>query len=375
MDTPTPVRKPLLKRPLLLVILGSLLLHVVVGLVAGGIAVFRILVPEEAEIEVLPPPEAIDPQQREYKVKAMRTQRSTALPTQVPLAVAEPSDFPLPSLDTPNPDLGKTSLKARGSTENFGQGLGTGTGSGGFETLFGNTSPLAGALEGTFIDFKQDENRNEAKRAGWMDAGKDFLRTWKKREFRRYFQAPQPLYATHFYIPLISADEAPRSYGVENLVEPSHWAAVYQGRFQSREGGRYRFAGTADDVLIVGVDEEVVLSAGFPESNPSRWEPDDDPVHSGPPVSEYLPPITYGDWFEMPAGQPRDLAVIIGELPGGEFASYLFIQKEGVDYPRTGDGRPILPVFKLKEFSADDRARLAGDGYPKDLDGPVFGYF
>ena len=225
------------------------------------------------------------------------------------------------------------------------------------------------------VDFKQNENRDPATRAGWMDAGKDFFRTWKKREFRRYFQAPQPLYATHFYIPLISADEAPRSYGVENLVEPSDWATVYQGRFQSKEGGRYRFVGTADDVLIVGVDEIVVLSAGFPQSNPTRWEPEEDPIHRGPPVSEYLPPITYGDWFEMKPGNPMALAVVLAELPGGEFASYLFIQKEGVNYPKTDNGRPILPVFKLKEFSSADRARLAGDGYPKDLDGPVFGYF
>lgn len=52
-----------------------------------------------------------------------------------------------------------------------------------------------------------------------------------------------------------------------------------------------------------------------------------------------------------------------------------FIQKEGVDYPKRNDGWPILPVFKLKEFSADERQRLASDDYPKDLDGPVFGYF
>lgn len=375
MDAPPPAKKPLLQRPLLLVLLGSLLLHVLVGLVLGGIAVFRVLVPPEAEIEVVPPPEAIDPREREYKVKAMQTQRSTALPTQIPLAVAEPSDFPLPDLDVPTPDLGKTDLKARGSAENFGEGLGTGTGTGGFETLFGNTSPLAGALKGTFVDFKQDEDRDPAKREGWREAGRDFFRTWKMREFRRYFRAPQPLYATHFYIPILPADEAPRSYGVENLVEPSHWAAVYQGKFQSREGGRYRFVGTADDILIVGVDEEVVLSAGFGQSNPTGWEPEEERVHPPPPVSEYLQPLAYGDWFELPAGEPRDLVVVLGEIPGGEFASYLFIQKEGVDYPKAEGGRPILPVFKLKELSSEERARLAEDGYAKDLDGPVFGYY
>ncbi len=365
----------LAKRPLLLILVGSLALHLLVGLILGSWKIFTILTKEDAEIEVVPPPESIQPQQREYKLKTMRTQRSTALSTQVPIAVDQPSDLNLPKIDVPMPDSNRSAIKARGSASGIG-GIGGGTGdSGGFSTLFGNTSPLAGALEGSFIDFKQDRYRENPPKEGWMDAGKDFLRNYNLREFRKFFTAPQKLYATHFYIPLINADEAPRAFGVENLVQPSQWIAVYQGKFRSPTGGRFRFVGTADDILIVGVRGRTVLSAGFTESNPGKWKPDDAPKHPGPPVSQYLPKLTVGDWFDLAPNEPTELTVLIGEIPGGEFGCYLFIEEKGGHYETSGDGRPILPVFKLKDFSRSDIETINRDGYPKRLDGPSFGFF
>lgn len=38
-------------------------------------------------------------------------------------------------------------------------------------------------------------------------------------------------------------------------------------------------------------------------------------------------------------------------------------------------GRPILPVFKLKDFSKSERETILSDGYPKRLDGEAFGFF
>lgn len=272
-------RHRLLQRPLLLILVGSLALHLLAGLILGSWKIFTILTKEEVEMEVVPPPEAIQPQQREYQLKTMRSQRSTALSTQIPIAVDQPSDLNLPKIDVPKPDTNRTSIKARGSAGGIGGGIGGGSGEGGgFATLFGNTSPLAGALEGTFIDFKQDRYREDPPKEGWMEAGEDFLRNYNLREFRKFFNAPQKLYATHFYIPLINADEAPRAFGVENLVQPSQWVAVYQGKFRSVQGGSFRFVGTADDILIVGVKGRTVLSAGFAESNPGKWSPEKEPV-------------------------------------------------------------------------------------------------
>ena len=75
-------------------------------------------------------------------------------------------------------------IKARGEAGAIGGNLGDG--GSGFSTIFGNTSPLAGALEGTFIDFKQDRSRDNPPSKGWMDTGKDFMRNYKLREFRSF---------------------------------------------------------------------------------------------------------------------------------------------------------------------------------------------
>ena len=372
-----PKKRPLTQRPVSLAIAATVLAHIIGGLIFGGIAIFNIVRPAEAEMEVVPPPEATRPESRPYQVRATRNQRATTLAPPMPMTVDQPSDFPLPSLDVPMPDTGPVNLDVRGESTSLGMGLGTGAGEAGFETLFGNTSPLAGALRGVLFDFKQNSQGRPTGQEfdAWMDTGRNFVRSWHTREFRRYFQAPQPLYSSHFYIPMIDAGEAPRAFGVEGTVEPRYWIAVYQGQFRSREGGTFRFAGTGDDILIVGVNNRWVFSGGFAESNPMPWRVPERATYNPPPVSDYLPRVTFGEWFQMPAGEPLDITVVLGEMPGGEFASYLFIQEQGVDYPRTGDGRPILPIFKLRQLSRQERERLAADGYEKNLEGPVFGYF
>ena len=72
-----------------------------------------------------------------------------------------------------------------------------------------NTSPLAGALEGTFIAFKRDRYPEGPPIEGWLKAGKAFLRNYRLSKFRKYFSAPQKLSATHFYIPPLTAEQPP----------------------------------------------------------------------------------------------------------------------------------------------------------------------
>ena len=65
-DKTPSLTQSLLKRPLLHLI-GSLALHLIGGLILGSWKIFTILTEEETEIEVVTPPVAIQPQQREYK--------------------------------------------------------------------------------------------------------------------------------------------------------------------------------------------------------------------------------------------------------------------------------------------------------------------
>ena len=116
----------LLKRPLLLILIGSLALHLIGGLILGSWKIFTILTEEETEIEVVTPPEAIQPQQREYKMKTMRSQRSTAISTQEPIAVDQPLDFNLPKIDIPRPQPNMAAIKARGEAGAIGGNLGDG---------------------------------------------------------------------------------------------------------------------------------------------------------------------------------------------------------------------------------------------------------
>lgn len=365
-----------LNRPLLLIIIVSIFLHLIIALGIGSWKIYNIFTEDTVEIQVLHQPAAIQPKHREYKLKTMRSQRSTAITPQLPIALDQTSDINIPLIEIPKGTKNRSHITARGSTDNTSDGFGNGIGdSSGFSTLFGNTSPLLGALEGTLIDFKQDRFQENLPTKGWMEAGGNFLRNFDLKEFRKFFNSPKKLYATHFYIPMMSADEAPRAYGVENLVAPSHWVAIYQGKFRSEHGGVFRFVGTADDILIVGVDGETVLSAGFPQYNPSKWTPKKEPRYEPPAVSEYLPKLTEGDWFKLQANLPIDITVLVGEIPGGDFASYLFIQERGVKYDTTQQGRPILPVFKLKEFSRAEKKTIQSDDYEKQLDGSNFGFY
>lgn len=82
-----------------------------------------------------------------------------------------------------------------------------------------------------------------------------------------------------------------------------------------------------------------------------------------------------GDWITLKKGEPKDMEVIIGEVPGGVFCSMLTVEVKGAEYERNREQAPILPIFKTSEPSRDlmdniyewltfDHASLTG--------GPVF---
>jgi hypothetical protein len=141
--------------------------------------------------------------------------------------------------------------------------------------------------------------------------------------------------------------------GFGREFDPIHWCIHYKGKIAHKEGGRFRFAGLGDDVMLVRLNGKMVLNAIWGGQN-GGWK--EVTAYRNPYDEENLKyflghgEMAFGEWFELEPGVPVDMEVLIGEIPGGVYAAMLLVQQEGVDYPTKQDGGPILPVFKTAEM-------------------------
>lgn len=206
------------------------------------------------------------------------------------------------------------------------------------DELFGSSTKREGeaALIGILYDLKQTQLRERTKETGstykavifeFMESG------WDESVLNRYFRVTRPVYATQLAIQSMSANQAPKAFGVEDVVEPRMWVVHYKGQVAPPEDGLYRFSGYADDIMAVRVNGRVVLVTARPDCRP--------------PASIWRPPtgyadFTHGDWIALKAGETVDFDVLVGERPGGSFSAVLHVAKQGVAIP---GGRP--PIFKL----------------------------
>jgi hypothetical protein len=259
-----------------------------------------------------------------------------------------------------------------------GGGQGTGKGLGKMTTLFGSTEASSGTLEGLFYDLKQtkDKKPSNINRDTYNDVLRDFLKKdWKQSLLDDYYRLKQPIYASQFFIPLQSATAAPAAFKADKEVQPSLWVILYSGQFKAPHNGRFRFAGYADDVLLVRVNGKLVLdgsraSLGFDKSTKgltdlSRQD-ENHPVGNGR--------LSYGDWMDLSAGSPNSIEVLLGERPGGQFCAYLLIEDKSARYEKESNGRPILPIFKMADVEMNFDAAVAARTAPAvDPKAPIFG--
>jgi hypothetical protein len=259
---------------------------------------------------------------------------------------------------------GVQSMPALQLPEVSGVGAGLSGEIGGFElrpdsaeiSLFGarDALPIGNDFEGTFYAMELDRH---GKKAGisdqkfWAEIRKFFDNDWSPRAFAPYYRAPQKLYATQFIIPPLFSELGPAKFGMGlgEQFDPIHWVIHYKGKIASQTGGRFCFRGIADDILVVRVNKKIVLNATWGEQRAaiSDWAPsskDDRKYFMGHVVA------AVGDWFELKAGEPVEMEVLIGETPGGQFSAMLVVQEEGVKYPLNQNGAPILPAFKTAEI-------------------------
>lgn len=288
------------------------------------------------------------------------------------------------SVDIKMPEM--TGIKGGTGYLDGGGGLGS-LGFGMEIDLFGGNKGSGNELEGTFFDLKAepDGSPNEMKQivegmdqkvekkqnAKYAEVVTSFANSWTiSRLERKYFKAPKKKFATTFMVPYMKAEEAPKAFAVDDVVKPKRWVAYYAGKIAAPETGRYRFRGIADDCMMVRIKRDLVIDASLGKRY-SDWESPDkgnrkfkDGRHAG---------MVIGDWFHLTKGKPTDMEVLIGEQPGGIFYCRLYIEQDGVDYPKGKDGQPILPIFKTQDVPDDLVPKMQIDPGVGTVEGPSFG--
>lgn len=286
--------------------------------------------------------------------------------------------IPVPEIETPDPSV------EFGDGDDFGDGWGdggdgNGAGSGGAGG-FGSSEKLSGTLKGNLYDFKQNRRGEPVKgystgnMAHFADPVNDIQRSrFRESAFRKFFKAPQDLYARYIAIPRSPASNGPRYFQADKEVQPSGWLVHYSGTLKVPESGRYRLVGDGDDYISVSINGKLKLIAARPNLAPVVGAPDvnsrEQPGNKGEFGS-----LAYGDWVSLKKGESIEVDIAIGERPGGDVGFYLLIEKKGEEYkPGPIDGK-LLPPFVFGQLTKEDLDYLEKfNACPLELDKvPVF---
>ncbi len=349
----------------------SILIHAALFLLAGMLVVFTVVKKEEKRFE---PPKAVDRPKMKLKKPKVKVKKS-AKPKPSTRIVTKVNRASMPDIQLP---------EMSGMTEG-----GLGGGISGFDimpdlgetTLFGSGQSVGNDFVGTFYDFKRDRSGRDIpmEPLTFTSQLKKFVdRGWNISDFSRYYRSPKKLYATTFMIPPVLSLLAPEAFGEPDTIGYC-WAAHYKGQLVHKDAITFRFWGMGDDVLVVRVDGEVVLSACWPDNGHwgidsigGTWQSssaDSRKYYMGHNKSDV------GDWITLEPGVPQDMELIIGEVPGGGFVAMLAVEVKGVKYPKGPQGNPILPMFKTSVPSLDLIETIHSDLVPGEVsvtDGPVF---
>jgi hypothetical protein len=314
------------------------------------------------------------------KSKTMSAPAQAKRITSTGLAKVSLPDMPTMSTST---DFTPGKMAGMGGT---GMGLGTlggmggGGGGGGGIPFFGLRGSGVGMI-GEFYDGKRTQGGRPTPLAAlnttnnWEVAKKhygSFISQFCSNGFRLNgdcYQSPTKLSIVSFYFHEMPDTEAGKAFQ-DPETKPGLWLAHYRGSVTPPESGKYRFVGFADNVLIVGVNGSVNLDAswGYPFSGKKNGD------DFGPSPSQMSPrsvPLYAGKWFEVIAGSRIQVDVILGD-GGGLFEAGLFIQKQGVDYPKYPNGSPILPLFAVGPIPKDLKEAYSKNLPEEALNGPFW---
>lgn len=368
-------------------LLISVIIHLVVIIVATIYVVSSVVEKREAKFQgggnggPSGPPASVT-----HSVQMARTQPTLANLTQR-LAVDSPNaSVGLPDMpDMPGLAIGAGPAGTAGGLggPGSGAGFGAGSGSGPVMPLFGfRDARPGGALVGRLYDFKQNPSKEPNPLLNSLGPQKlaikevsSFLRANCREEtLRQFLRSPNPLYATQIFVPVMSADEAPKAYGVEKYVQPKAWMAHYKGRVSPPKTATYRFVGAGDDLMAVRLDGRLVLDCGGEIGSTFKSDRPESPNYAydyqdGEWVKRLRGGFVVGHRMELRAGLFYDIDILFSEGPGGKFCAMLLVEEEGATYAKDRGGRPILPVFRV----ADTPMPPPSPGAPPVMaDGPVW---
>jgi len=235
-----------------------------------------------------------------------------------------------------------------------GSGIGKGIMAG--KTLFGSNQKVVKALEGRFYDLKQTPGRSPTP-GNAVSLGNSILKGFVESGFddsifgSKYYSPSVRLYASHIFVPVISAALGPEYFNVAKTVKPNAYIIHYVGYVAPPTTGVYRFMGKADDWLAVALNGKVVFEGSLGDGKFTSWKPEDSKDFGG-------------DWIQWGAHDFKKIDIVIGERPGGISYYNLFIQEKGKVYPGN-----VLPIFRVD----DEKVELPpGSSYPEFSLGPVF---
>lgn len=338
---------------LAIVIAVSFVLHVVAVLIFGTIKFVSEMMREEQVFEAAPI-ETTPQQEPEYNVNIQQRNQSAPPPQPPTIVVNNPSELDIPALDIDlNIDSSSVIGRPAGSFGGGIAGVREMAVSGLKLTDFGYTGRAAGTLEGTLIDLKRGKSGSPIASDGnghRANAIREFTDgAWTpSRLTSKFYSAENKLYASYWIIPMGPASKAPRSFGVENEIQPQGIVAYYEGPYTPAKSMEMRFCGAADDVVIVKLNSEIV----FDGSRNNAYSKFDISQHQqGAPIAGMNTKTTFGDWVSLKAGMTYDLKVLLAEIPGGGFGCMLFYQIKGSDK---------LRVFTTKPFTSEEKKLLEG---------------
>jgi hypothetical protein len=396
----------------------SVLLHVIL-LVIGVFWVLRVVQDPPKKVDFMPPsggggePSAeVQAKRKRMNAVAQEIPRLAALDVASAITLPEPDPSSqlsaLESLTSGKPSgglggSGSGGGKGNGSGKGIGDGTGPGLGGGsGFQNPFGMLDGRKTALVGNFYDLKQKKDGTPTgfDESATLQVLSDFVTkdNWNLRKLEEFFKAPNTLYQTKLYIPIMSAALALEAFGCKD-VQPVFWVAHYRGMIEAPRAGRFRFVGRADNVMVVRFNRKVVLDGGDYSAKLGKviWDAGSISVLAGNsensdqekemrrggydiPVKSYQYPtsgqynerggVMVGKDFTVKAGAKYPVEILLSEL-GGLFGASLMIEEDGVEYKKDSSGSPILPLFRLdSELPAPSTENRGSPPY--DPEGPVW---